>query len=132
MKNARFLHKWDGRFRVRDIGIGEVGRAVLPVSKAAEVFCQRWTPMIFRELLVGSSWSTRPAEACRHAHLRSASNGYTPRSTIRATAEPKSRETSSARRRRDTEKTQVPRPSGSVPGRFPWDLVPNPGGGPIT
>jgi DNA-binding HxlR family transcriptional regulator len=26
-----------------------------PVSKAAEVLCQRWTPLILRELLVGSS-----------------------------------------------------------------------------
>ena len=26
-----------------------------PVSKAAEVICQRWTPLILRELLVGSS-----------------------------------------------------------------------------
>ena len=26
-----------------------------PVSKATEILCQRWTPLILRELLVGSS-----------------------------------------------------------------------------
>jgi DNA-binding HxlR family transcriptional regulator len=26
-----------------------------PVSKAAEIVCQRWTPLILRELLVGST-----------------------------------------------------------------------------
>jgi len=37
------------------VGIVEGYGQFCPVSKAAEVICQRWTPLIVRELLVGST-----------------------------------------------------------------------------
>jgi DNA-binding HxlR family transcriptional regulator len=40
--------------RVEPAGMSSYGQ-FCPVSKAAEVVCQRWTPLILRELLVGST-----------------------------------------------------------------------------
>ena len=41
-----------------------------PVSKAAEVICQRWTPLILRKLLVGSSRFNEIRRGCLPAHRR--------------------------------------------------------------
>jgi len=46
-----------------------------PVSKAAEVICQRWTPLILRECSSAAPASTRSAEACRPVRLRCSPNG---------------------------------------------------------
>ena len=36
-----------------------------PIAVACEIFAERWTPLILRELLSGAGGSTTSARACR-------------------------------------------------------------------
>jgi DNA-binding HxlR family transcriptional regulator len=49
-----------------------------PVALGAEVFAERWTPLILRELLAGSHRSASCSEGCPASRVRCWPSGWDP------------------------------------------------------